>query len=396
MKTTLLAGENALTVADICEGFVYNELEQKGLFGWGGRLVIQPEYQRNYIYADGKKDVAVVDSLLKKYPLGLIYFVKVGEDKYEVLDGQQRITSFGRYVTNKFAVKDKGGMQQYFSGLDKGLQQRILGAKLTIYICEGEGEDEEREREIKEWFKTINISGEPLNEQELLNAIYSGPFVTAAKEEFSNFNNANLQKWKSYVKGNEKRQEILREALDWVSKGDIDGYMAKHRRDVDIQGLKTYFKTVIDWIDGVFERTEDEMCGLDWGRLYEAYHKNAYNPKKVWERVKALYADDFVKNRRGIFEYILGGEKDTRLLDVRVFDTKEAKAVYAKQTAAAEKKGVSNCPLCAIGHAANRTRIYKFAEMDADHVTAWTKGGATSAKNCQMLCKTHNRAKGNR
>ena len=396
MKTTLLAGENALTVADICEGFVYNELEQKGLFGWGGRLVIQPEYQRNYIYADGKKDVAVVDSLLKKYPLGLIYFVKVGEDRYEVLDGQQRITSFGRYVTNKFAVKDKGGMQQYFSGLDMGLQQRILGAKLTIYICEGEGEDEEREREIKEWFKTINISGEPLNEQELLNAIYSGPFVTAAKEEFSNSNNANLQKWKSYVKGNEKRQEILREALDWVSKGDIDGYMAKHRRDVDIKELKTYFKTVVDWIDGVFERTEDEMCGLDWGRLYEAYHKNAYNPKKVWERVRALYADDFVKNRRGIFEYILGGETDTKLLDVRVFDTKETKAVYAKQTAAAEKKGVSNCPLCAVGHAANRTRIYKFAEMDADHVTAWTKGGATSAKNCQMLCKTHNRSKGNR
>ena len=213
MKTTLLAGENALTVADICEGFVYNELEQKGLFGWGGKLVIQPEYQRNYIYADGKKDVAVVDSLLKKYPLGLIYLVKVGADKYEVLDGQQRITSFGRFVTDKFEVLDKHGMQQYFSGLDKGLQKRILGAKL---------------------------------------------------------------------------------------------------------------------------------------------------------------------------------------LDVRVFDAREAKAVYAKQTAAAEKKGVSNCPLCAVGHAANRTRIYKFAEMDADHVTAWSKGGATDIENCQMLCKTHNRAKGNR
>ena len=190
--------------------------------------------------------------------------------------------------------------------------------------------------------------------------------------------------------------EILREALDWVSKGDIDGYMGRHRRDTDIKELKTYFKTVIDWIDGVFERTEDEMCGLEWGRLYETYHKNAYNPKKVWERVRALYADDFVKNRRGIFEYILGGEKDAKLLDVRVFDTKETKAVYAKQTAAAEKKGVSNCPFCAVGHAANRTRIYKFAEMDADHVTAWTKGGATDIRNCQMLCKTHNRAKGNR
>ena len=387
MKTKLLTD---LTVADICDGFVYNELEGKGLFGWGGKLVIQPEYQRNYIYADGKRDVAVVDSLLKEYPLGLIYFVKVGEDKYEVLDGQQRITSFGRFVTNKFAVRDKNGMQQIFDGLDKALQKRILDSKLTIYVCEGD------EPEIKEWFKTINIAGVPLNEQELLNAIYSGPFVTAAKEEFSNSGNSNLQKWKVYVRGSEIRQEILHEALRWVSKGDIDGYMGDHRRKTDIQELKTYFKTVIDWIDGVFESTEDEMCGLDWGRLYETYHKNAYNPKKVWERVKALYADDFVKNRRGIFEYVLGGETDTKLLDVRVFDTKTSKTVYAKQTSAAKKKGESNCPLCAVGHTANRSRIYNFNEMDADHVTAWSKGGATSAKNCQMLCKTHNRAKGNR
>ena len=331
----------------------------------------------------------MVDSLWKEYPLGLIYFVKVGEDKYEVLDGQQRITSFGRFVTGKFAVLDKNGMQQNFDGLDGVLQKRILDSKLTIYVCEGE------EPEIKEWFKTINIAGEPLNEQELLNAIYSGPFVTAAKEEFSNSNNANLPKWKSYVKGNEKRQDILETALHWVSRGDIDGYMGRHRRDADIRELKTYFKTVIDWVDGVFERTKNEMCGLDWGRLYETYHKNAYSPKKVWERVESLYADDFLNNRRGIFEYVLGGEKDTRLLDVRVFDTREAKAVYAKQTAAAEKKGVSNCPLCAVGHAANRTRIYKFAEMDADHVAAWSKGGATDIRNCQMLCKTHNRAKGN-
>ena len=387
MKTTLLID---LTVADICNGFVYSELEGKGLFGWGGKLVIQPEYQRNYIYADGKKDVAVVDSLLKKYPLGLIYFVKVGKDKYEVLDGQQRITSFGRFVTNKFAVVDKNGMQQNFDGLDQVLQKRIMDAKLTIYVCEGD------EPEIKEWFKTINIAGVPLNEQELLNAIYSGPFVSAAKEEFSNSNNSNLQKWKAYVKGNEKRQEVLRDALRWVSQGDVDGYMAKHRRDTDIKELATYFRTVIDWIDGVFMGTEDEMCGLDWGRLYETYHKNAYNPAKVWERVKALYADEFVKNRRGIFEYVLGGESDPRLLEIRVFEPRETKSVYAKQTAAAEAKGVSNCPLCAIGPAANRSRIYKFAEMDADHVAAWSKGGATDISNCQMLCKTHNRAKGNR
>lgn len=177
---------------------------------------------------------------------------------------------------------------------------------------------------------------------------------------------------------------LFREFMSWVTVGKKNFLVIGNMNAVTYK------------VDGVFERTEDEMCGLDWGRLYEAYHKNAYNPKKVWERVRALYADDFVKNRRGIFEYILGGEKNTRILDVRVFDTKEAKAVYAKQTAVAEKKGVSNCPLCAVGHAANKTRIYKFSEMDADHVTAWTKGGATSAKNCQMLCKTHNRAKGNR
>ena len=173
MTTTLLT---ELTVADICDGFVYNELEGKGLFGWGGKLVIQPEYQRNYIYADGKKDVAVVDSLLKGYPLGLLYFVKVADDRYEILDGQQRMTSFGRFVTNKFAVVDANGMQRNFNGLDGTLQRKILNSKLTVYVCEGE------EPELKAWFETINIAGVPLNEQELLNAIYSGPFVTAAKD----------------------------------------------------------------------------------------------------------------------------------------------------------------------------------------------------------------------
>lgn len=379
-----------LTVADICEGFVYNELEGKGLFGWGGKLVIQPEYQRNYIYADGKRDVAVVDSLLKGYPLGLIYFVKNERGGYEVLDGQQRITSFGRFVKDKFSVKDANGMEQYFSGLAADLREKILNAKLTIYVCEGE------DSEIKNWFKTINIAGVPLNEQELLNAIYSGPFVTRAKEVFSNSKNAKMQMWKSYVKGNENRQDILRVALDWVSKGNVAGYMSAHRHDETIDELMTYFETVIDWVDGVFQGTEDEMCGLDWGRLYETYHKRAYDPEKVWARVKELYADEFVKNRRGVFEFILGGESDFKLLELRVFEPKETKAVYARQTKEAEEKGVSNCPLCAIGPAANAKRIYKFAEMDADHVTAWSKGGATDLANCQMLCKTHNRAKGNR
>ena len=387
MKTTLLTD---LTVDDICRGFVYNELEGKGLFGWDGKLVIQPEYQRNYIYADGKKDVAVIDSLLKGYPLGLIYFVKVGDDRYEVLDGQQRITSFGRFVRGKFPVVDAEGMPHYFDGLNAEEQGRILGSKLTIYVCEG------AETEIKEWFKTINIAGVPLVEQELLNAIYSGPFVTAAKEVFSNSGNSEMQKWKCYVAGDEQRQKILEAALKWVSGGEVQDYMGRHRFDKDCRELKAYFTSVIDWIDGVFKGVKDEMCGLEWGRLYETYRKTAYNPERVWRRVEELYGDEFVTDRRGIFEYVLGGEKEARLLNVRVFSDKEKKQVYARQTADAEKRGVSNCPLCAVGHEASAKRIWKIGEMDADHVTAWSKGGATDISNCQMLCKTHNRAKGNR
>jgi hypothetical protein len=387
MKTTLRID---ITVKEICEGFVYNELEGKGLFGLSGKLTIQPEYQRNYIYADGKKDVAVIDSLLKGFPLGLIYFVKVKDDEFEILDGQQRITSFGRYVTNKFAYKDENGMEQYFDGIAADKKAKILNTKLTIYECEGE------ESEIKNWFRTINIAGVPLNDQELNNAIFSGPFVTLAKAEFSNSQNANIQKWSAYIKGSVNRQAFLEMALDWVSKDNIIDYMSSHRYDKNINELKTYFTSVIDWVSAIFIDVENEMCGLEWGRLYETYHKKAYDPKKVSKEVQDLYSDPYVKNRRGIFEYILGGSTDTKLLDVRVFDEATKKSVYKTQSAQAEAKGESNCPLCALGHDSNKTKIWALSEMDADHVAAWSKGGATDAKNCQMLCKTHNRAKGNR
>ncbi len=185
-------------------------------------------------------------------------------------------------------------------------------------------------------------------------------------------------------------------ALEWVSKGNSSDYMSRHRYDKNINELKTYFNSVIEWISGVFKDVESEMRGLEWGRLYETYHRTAYDPAKVSEAVHQLYADPYVKNRKGIFEYLLGGAADTKLLDVRVFDEATKKSVYARQTAEAEAAGTSNCPLCAIGHDANKTKIWKLAEMDADHVTAWSKGGATDIKNCQMLCKTHNRAKGNR
>lgn len=387
MKTTL---QTEITIKDICEGFVYNELEGKGLFGLSGTLTIQPEYQRNYIYADGKRDVAVIESILKGYPLGLIYFNKVDNNKFEVLDGQQRITSIGRFVTGKFAIQDDNGMQQYFSSLAPELQNKILQTKLLIYECEG------TEPEIKEWFRTINIAGVPLNSQELLNAVYSGPFVTLAKEEFSNSQNANIQKWSAYISGSANRQEFLERALDWVSKGKIDDYMSKHRFDTNINELKTYFNSVIDWVSTVFTDVESEMRGLEWGRLYETYRKQPYNPQKVSEQVSELYADSYVKNRKGVFEFILGGSTDYKLLDVRIFDEATIKSVYAKQTAEAEKNGTSNCPLCTVGNNVNKTKIWILKDMDADHVSAWSKGGATDIKNCEMLCKTHNRAKGNR
>ena len=382
MKTEL----KIYSVEEICDGFEYNELEGKGLHGLSGQLTIQPAYQRNYIYADGKRDVAVIESVLKGYPLGLIYFNRnkefgPTETELEVLDGQQRITSLGRFVKNKFAVK-------------KGLQQKILKTKLLVYICEGEGEH--AEEEIKEWFKTINIAGIPLNHQEELNAIYSGPFVSACKAEFSNSQNANIQKWESYVKGPANRQQFLATALEWVSKGNVDGYMSAHRRDENINEIKTYFNTVIDWADSKFDDVYDEMQGLNWGELYERFHHLPLNHSELSAKVLELMHDDYVTNRRGIFEYVLGGCQDTKLLNVRLFDKPTMRKVYHEQTEIAKAKGISNCPYCAEGHESNRYRIWKLEEMDADHVTAWSKGGATDISNCQMLCKTHNRMKGNR
>ncbi len=379
-------------VGEICNGFVYNELEGKGLFGLSGRLTIQPEYQRNYIYADGKRDVAVIISLLKGYPLGLIYFNKITDDNLEVLDGQQRITSFGRFVTGRFAIKDENGLEQYFSGLAKDKQEKILNSEILVYECEG------TETEIKEWFKTINIAGVPLKEQELLNAVYSGPFVTAGKEEFSNSQNANVQKWSAYINGSVDRQDYWERALEWVSKGkeNIGAYMSSHRNDKNINEVKTYFNSVIDWVSTVFIDVESEMRGLEWGRLYEAYHDKPYDPSFLSERIQALLGDPYVKSKKGIWEFVLGGSNETNLLDVRVFSDADKRDAYNAQTKSANIKGTSNCPLCSVGQNANQNKIWKLEEMDADHVTPWSKGGATSRDNCEMLCRAHNRSKGNR
>ena len=394
MKTRL---RTDLTIRQICEGFQYSESEEKGLFGWGGKLTIQPEYQRNYIYANGKDDVAVIDSLLKGYPIGLIYFVETEKDKYEILDGQQRITSIGRYVTNKFAWIDKNDIPYKFESLPKDKQDKIYNTELTIYICSGE------ESEIKEWFKTINIAGKPLNNQELLNSIYSGPFITKAKEVFSNSQNSNLHKWLSYMKVEVKRQGLLEVALSWVSKdwekdGNLEKYMADHRHDDNINELISYFNDVINWVSTIFIDVKDEMQYINWGKMYEKYHKNPYNSNDVSRKLNELYSDYFVNDKKGCYEYILNGckQEDTKLLNIRLFDEPTKKTVYESQTQNAKIKNISNCPMCVIENLSNKTKIWDYKDMDADHVTAWSKGGSTDISNCQMLCRTHNHIKGNR
>lgn len=310
----------------------------------------------------------------------------------EVLDGQQRITSFGRYITGKFAIM-YNGRETFFDGLPIDKQELILNSPLTIYICEG------KDGEIKDWFETINIVGVPLKPQERLNAAYSGPFVTAAKAVFSNSNNSNIQKWSHYIAGDVKRQDFLERALDWISssKGmSIDGYMSSHRCDSSINELEHYFNSVIGWVSGLFDMT-DKMKGLEWGRLYELYHSQPYNKEEINRKARRLLADgEYVKCVKNIYEYLLGGEQHPELLDIRMFDDSIKRVAYHKQTEQAQTKGVSNCPLCAKGTNNNRTRIYLLNEMDADHVTAWSRGGTTTLENCEMLCKTHNRAKGNR
>lgn len=391
MKTELITD---LTVSALLEGFDYNETEEKGLYGMGGKLTIQPEYQRNYIYASGGRDEAVVQSVLRGHPIGILYFYASGPDHYEVLDGQQRITSLGRFLLNKFSIDPRSDRPRNFDALNDDQKKLFLNYKLLIYICQG------TESEIKEWFRTINIAGIPLNEQELNNAAYSGPFVTAAKTEFSNSANTENQKRAHYMQGNVKRQDYLATALGWVAGRDqcsVCDYMQRHRRDTDIADLKSYFDVVLGWAATTFIGTAPEMSSLDWGDLYRRFNKQSYDPKELWQKVEQLQDDPYIENRKGIYEYLLGGEEQPQLLHVRIFSEAVKKRVYKEQTDKAKAKSISNCPDCAKEtKGEKRTKIWSIKEMEADHVTPWSRGGLTDERNCEMLCQRHNRLKGNR
>lgn len=385
-----------VTIRELVKGFCFDKEENKGLYGLGGKLIIQPEYQRNYVYGNDndKKAKEVILSLLKGFPIGLFYFRKRKDGYLDVLDGQQRITSIGRYVCppNEFSIPIEDRWYK-FPSLDKNLREKILNTEIVIYVFSGE------ESEVIDWFKTINISGTPLTEQEKRNAAYYGPFVSALREEYSNKNESRQSKWRAYVSGDPNRQELLENVLSWYcgGKDKINSYLGAHRTENNIKPVQNYFESVINWIGSVFPgKPDSKMKGLPWNEYYEKYHKNHYNPDDVASEVNRLMSmpDDEVKVKKYIYEYILSGESIDVLpkLHIRLFPENIKKTVYYRQTETARKNHTSNCPDCA---AQGKNKLWDFKEMEADHATAWSKGGNTTIDNCVMLCKHHNRLKGN-
>ncbi|MBQ9103525.1 MAG: DUF262 domain-containing protein [Clostridia bacterium] len=371
-----------ITIREVVENYI--DSNEEGVYGYNGKLNIRPKYQREFVY-DEKKRNAVIETIQKNFPLNVMYWVKNDNGTFEVLDGQQRTISFCQYVNGDFSINEK-----FFHNLTETEKNQILDYKLMIYICEG------NDKEKLDWFKIINIAGEQLMPQELRNAVYTGSWLTSAKTFFSKSNCVAYLLAKDYVVGSPIRQEYLQTAISWINKGKIEEYMSLHQHDVNANELWLYFKNIIDWVKITFPTYRKEMKGLNWGELYEKYSDKPYDIKILEMQVEELMQDFGVTNKKGIFECVLGNLKDTKLLNIRIFDERTKQIVYKHQTEDAIKKGVSNCPLCAIGNDSNKTRIWELSEMDADHVAAWSKGGSTDIKNCQMLCKTHNRAKGNK
>lgn len=381
-----------ITVRDLYEN--YENSDDLGVRAFGGNLDVRPPYQREFVYKDKQRD-AVIETLRKDFPLNVMYWaVNVDENgdpigTYEVIDGQQRTISICEYVEGNFSIAI-GGHQLAFHNLQNDHQEQILDYELMVYFCEG------ADSEKLEWFETINIAGEVLVKQELRNAVYHGPWVSAAKKYFSKNGCPAYSIASDYLTGTPIRQEYLQTAIEWINDGNVDEYMRDHQHDTNANELWLYFKGVIDWIESSFPKKRAQMKSVRWGQLYSKYNGATLDPVKLEERVADLMADIDVKNKRGIYDFVLGGETDTKLLEVRVFDDKTKLAAYGKQTKTAEATSTSNCPMCAGGNNANATRIYELSDMDADHVTAWSKGGVTELSNCEMLCIPHNRSKGNR
>jgi len=382
-----------ITVREIIKN--YKDSAEEGVVGFDDKLNIRPAYQREFVYKDEQRN-EVIRTVMRGYPstafpLNVMYWAKTDEDRFELIDGQQRTISLCQYANNAFSII-VDGIPKNFDNLSPEKKDYFLNYELQVYVCSGTPEQR------LEWFSIINIAGEPLTPQELLNANYTGPWLSSAKRYFMKSNSAAYGLANKYIdiEANQSRGKGLETAIKWISKDNIKKYMADHQNDENAEALWLHFRKVIEWVQNIFTDYYREMKGINWGQLYDAYHKQKFDPQEISKKVQELHGDQYVKNSKGIFEYVLGGSNNTNLLDVRVFDDSIKRSAYASQTKSAKAKGKSNCPDCAIGHDANKKQIWGFDDMEADHVSSWSKGGATHAKNCEMLCIRHNRAKGNR
>ena len=364
-----------VTVGEICKGYVNND--EQGVRGYDGLLDIRPPYQREFIYND-KEQQAVINTVLHGYPLNVMYWVKRSDDAecpYEVMDGQQRTLSLCEYVAGKFSFEFKNFFNQ-----PANIQKRILDYELTVYVCEGE------QSEKLEWFKTINIAGKQLTEQEILNAIYAGPFVSDAKRHFSKSNCGAYRLGKDLVMGTLNRQDYLKVALNWMAeheqrqgkKQSRVGYMAQHQHDPNANNLWTYFQNVLNWAITNFEmkKFKKTMKGLDWALYYDTFHDKTLNTVEMAKQISALMRDSEIEKKTGIIPYVLTG--DERHLDLRAFPDDIKMEVWEKQG--------HICPLCG--------KEFDLEFMEGDHIKPWREGGRTVIENCQMLCRECNRKKG--
>lgn len=369
--------EKKVTVGEIVKGYINND--DQGIRGYNGLLDIRPPYQREFIYNEQEQQ-AVITTVLNGYPLNIMYWVKRSDDAecpYEVMDGQQRTLSLCEYVAGKFAYD-----YMNFFNLPVDVQKKILDYELTIYVCEGE------ESEKLEWFKIINIAGKPLNEQEIRNAVYAGPFVSDAKRYFSKTNCAAYRLGKDLVNGSPIRQDFFKKALEWMAdhetrKGNPQsavGYMSVHQHDLNAMPIWTYFQTVLRWAMDTFnmKKFKKIMKGLDWACFYDEYHEKALDIKAIEIQISELMGDDEIQKPQGIIPYVLTGSE--RYLDLRVFSDKIKLAVWEKQN--------HKCAIC------GKELDYEF--MEGDHIIPWCDGGRTTIENCQMLCRNCNRTKGGR
>lgn len=350
-----------ITVRELAEG--YKDNAEAGVAGFGGHLDIRPPYQREFIYKDKQRD-AVINTIKKNFPLNVMYWHVREDGNYEIIDGQQRTISICQYINGDFSFEER-----YFHNLQKDEQEQILNYKLMVYFCSGT--DSER----LDWFRTINIAGEKLTEQELRNAVYSGSWVTDAKRYFSKTGCAAYNIGHNYLNGSPIRQDYLETAIDWISEGKIEKYMALHQHNPNASALWLYFQAVITWVQATFPVYRKEMKGIEWGRLYNKYKDIIFDTKKLEEDIQRLIDDDDVQSIKGIYLYLLTGEE--KHLNLRQFDEKTKRKVYEKQ------EGI--CPIC--------KKHFEIEEMEADHIIPWHQGGKTVIENCQLLCKLDNRTK---